>query len=75
LRVTKIQCPPATVALFDKQNRIVGIAVKEPSIPVSIIITVNLGRQLTISGCVRFSLGTLRMPEQDEDEDNQQSPE
>jgi hypothetical protein len=73
--VTKIQGPPETVALFDKQSRIVGIVVKEATIPVPIIIAENFRSWLTISGCVRFSLRTLRMPEKDEDEDNQESPE
>jgi hypothetical protein len=74
LRVTKIQSPSESVALFDKQGRIVGITVKESSIPVAIIIAENLGSWLTISGCVRFSLRTLRMPEQNEDKDNYESP-
>jgi hypothetical protein len=74
LRVAKIQCPTKTVALFDKQSRIVGITVKEPSIPVPIIIAENDIGALTISECARFCPGTLRMPEQDEDEDNQESP-
>jgi len=72
--MAKIQGPSEIVALFDKQSRIVGIAVKDTSRPVPIIIAEHGGSRLTISGCVRFSLGTLRMPEQDEDEGNQESP-
>jgi hypothetical protein len=74
LRVAKIQGPPKTVTLFDKQSRIVGIVVKEASIPVPIIIAENGGSWLTISGRARFCPGTLRMPEQDENEDNKESP-
>jgi hypothetical protein len=71
LRVAKIQSPSYTVALFDKQSRIIGIAVKESPVPVPIIIAENGGSRLTIIRCVRFSLITLGMPEHDEDEDNQ----
>src|SRR3989442_15957811 len=43
LRVAEIHGPPETVALWDKHSRIVGIVVKEASIPVPIIITENDG--------------------------------
>jgi len=74
LRVAKIQGPTETVALFDKQSRVVGIVVREPSIPVAIIIAENDVGALTIFGYARFCPGTLRMPKQDEDEDNHESP-
>jgi hypothetical protein len=71
LRVAEIQGPPEAEALWDKQRRIVGIIVKEACRPVPIIITENGASRLTISGCARFCSGTLRMPEQDKDDDNQ----
>ena len=71
LRMTKIHGPSQAETLWDKQIRIVGIVVKDTSIPVLIIIAENSVVTLTISGCTRFCPGTLRMPEQDEDEDNQ----
>jgi hypothetical protein len=74
LRVTKIQSPSETVALFDKQRGVIGIVVKEPSIPVAIIIAENDAGALTICGCARFCTGTLRMPKQNEDKDNYESP-
>jgi hypothetical protein len=73
LRVAKIQGPPQAEALWDKHSRIVGIVVKDASIPVPIIIAENGVGPLTISGCARFCPGTLRMPEEDEDSGNQQS--
>jgi hypothetical protein len=71
LRVAKIHGPPEAEALWDKHSRIVGIVVKEASIPLPIIIAENGVSALTISGCARFCPGTLRMPEQDEDNGNQ----
>jgi hypothetical protein len=71
--VAKIHGPPQAEALRDKYSRIVGIVVKEASIPVPIIIAENGVGAPAISGCARFCPGTLRMPEQDEDEDNQES--
>jgi len=73
LRVAKIHGPPQAEALRDKHRRIVGIVVKDASIPVPIIIAENVVGALTISACARFCPGTLRMPEQDEDEDHQES--
>ena len=73
LRVAEIQGPPEAEALRDKQRRIVGIIVKDACRPVPIIIAENGRSRLTISGCARFCPGTLRMPEQGEDEDNQES--
>jgi hypothetical protein len=62
LRVTEIQSPTETVALFDKQGWVIGIVVKEPSIPVAIVIVENDVSTLTISRCARFCTGALRMP-------------
>jgi hypothetical protein len=73
LRVAKIQGPPEAEALRDKKSRIVGIVVKEACRPVPIIIAENGVSAPAISGCARFCPGTLRMPEQGEDEDNQES--
>ena len=73
LRVAKIHGPPQAEALRDKHRRIVGIVVKEACIPVPIIIAENGVGALTISGCARFCPGTLRMPEQYEDDGNQHS--
>src|SRR4051794_13643721 len=73
LRVAKIHSPPQAVALWDKHSRIVGIVVKDASRPVPIIIAENGGSRPAISTCTRFCPGTLRMPEQDEDEGNQES--
>jgi hypothetical protein len=73
LRVAKIQGPPDAEALWDKQSRIVGIVVKDTCIPVLIIIAENGVGVPAISGCARFCPGTLRMPEQGEDEGDQQS--
>jgi len=72
-RVAEIHGPPEAVALRDKHSRIVGIVVKEACRPVPIIIAENGAGELTISGCARFCPGTLRMPEQDEDDGKQQS--
>jgi hypothetical protein len=71
LRVAKIHGPPKAEALRDKYSRIVGIVVKDASIPVPIVIAENGVGAPVISGCARFCPGTLRMPEQDEDDDNQ----
>jgi len=73
LRVAEIQGPSEAEAFWDKHRRIVGIVVKDASIPVPIIIAENGVGALTISGGARFCPGTLRMPEQDEDSGNQQS--
>jgi hypothetical protein len=73
LRVAKIQGPPQAEALWDKQIRIVGIVVKDACRPVPVIIAENGVGAPAISGCARFCPGTLRMPEQGEDEDNQES--
>jgi hypothetical protein len=75
LRVAKIQGPPEAEALWDKQSRIVGIVVKDACRPVPVIITENGVGVPAIGGCARFCPGTLRMPEQGEDEDNQESTE
>jgi hypothetical protein len=68
LRVAKIHGPPQAETLRDKQSRIVGIVVKEASIPVPIIIAENGVGVLTISECGRLCPGTLRMPEEDTEE-------
>jgi hypothetical protein len=73
LPVAKIQGPPQAEALWDKQRRVVGIVVKDASIPIPIIIAENGVGAPLISGCARFCPGALRVPEQDEDEGNQQS--
>jgi hypothetical protein len=73
LRVAEIHGPPKAGALWDKRRRIVGIVVKDASIPVPIIITENDGSRWTISGCARFSPGTRNWQDQDEDGSNQQS--
>src|SRR5579863_8524032 len=72
-RIAEIHGPPQAIALWDKHRRIVRIVVKEATIPVPIIITEHVVGALTISGCARFCPGTLRMPDQDEDEGNQQT--
>jgi len=71
--VAEIQGPPEAEALRDKQRRIVGIVVKDASIPVPIIIVENGEGRVTISGRARSCPGTLRMPYQGEDEDDQES--
>jgi hypothetical protein len=73
LRVAEIHGPPQTEAFWDKHCRIVGIVVKDASIPVPIIIAENGVSTPAISECARLCLGTLRVPEQGKDEDNQQS--
>jgi hypothetical protein len=62
---------PLQETLRHKHCRIVGIIVKDASIPVPIIIMENGVGTPAISGYARFCPGTLRMPEQDEDDGNQ----
>ena len=69
--VAEIYGPPKSVALWDKHRRIVGIVVKEAAIPVPIIIAENGIGAPTIDRCASFCPGTLRMPDQDEDDGNQ----
>jgi hypothetical protein len=73
LRVAKIQGPPQAEALGDKQRRILWIGVKDACMPVPIIIVENRVGAPAISECARLCRGTLRMPEEDEDNGKQQS--
>ena len=70
LRVAEIQGPPQPESLGNKQRRIIGIVVKDSPRPIPLIVAKHNVGALAIRECVRLCQGTLRMPEENEDQSN-----